>query len=42
MIHHTIATSVRRHTLKEINTSAHQSAYLASPTQKIVNVRAKK
>ena len=33
MIHHTIATSVRRHTPKETNTSVHQSVYLASPMQ---------
>ena len=40
--YHTIATSVRRHTLKETNTSVHQNAYLASPTRKISNVRVKK
>ena len=41
-IHHTIATSVRRPTLKETNTSVYQNAYLASPTRKIPNVRVKK
>ena len=38
----TIATSVRRHTPKETSTSVHQSAYLASPMQKIRNVRVTK
>ena len=33
---------VRRHTLKETNTSVHENAYLASPTRKIPNVRVKK
>ena len=37
MIDPTIATSVRRHTLKETSTSVHQSVYLALPTQKIRN-----
>ena len=32
-------TSVRRHTPKETSTSVHQNVYLASPTQKIRNVR---
>ena len=36
------ATSVRRHTPKEINTIVHQSVYHASSTQKIRNARVKK
>ena len=35
----TIAKSVRRNTSNETNTNVHQSVYLASPTQRIRNVR---
>ena len=42
MIIHTIVTNVRRHTPKETNTFVLQSAYLASPMQRIKNVRVKK
>ena len=38
----TIARSVGRHTPKETSTSVHQSVYLASPMQRIGNVRVTK